>query len=175
MTKSPDCEQAAHQSLSLIKDTTLQLPATESNQDILPEPIDREELYIRNLFLCDSALEAATKAGYSYGYATGPLYKRLKSHKFQEKLRKYAITHELLNIPKVMRLESAAIDYLEGKPAELPKFAAILKQKKQIAGLLHQEQVAQVPTISIDQVQNLMLNVSQVSPKVDDNSSNRDK
>lgn len=131
----------------------------------LPSNVDpREDLMIRNLFLCDSIAEAAIKAGYSESYANGPLYIRLKKPKFQEKIRKYAIANELLNIPKIMRLESKALDYLVDKPAELPKFASILKQKKQIAGLLSQDAAPQVPTISIEKVGQMMLNVYQDQP-----------
>jgi hypothetical protein len=50
---------------------------------------------------------------------------------------------------------------LQDKPQELPKFAAILKQKKQIAGLLQQDTTPTAPTINIKEVRTLMLNVPQ--------------
>jgi hypothetical protein len=130
--------------------------------DNLPESTpDREDLLIRNLFLCKTPREAAKKAGYSDSYTeSGLIYRRLKSPKMQEKIRRYAIANELLNIPAILDLERGAIKYLQDKPQELPKFAAILKQKKQIAGLLQQDVVPTAPTINIKEVRNLMLNVS---------------
>lgn len=132
------------------------LPATTEN-----DSPDREDLFIRNLFICKSTQDAALEAGYSPTYSSGPIYQKIKSAKFQEKLRKYAIAHELLNIPKIMALENAALKHLDGKPEELPKFAAILKQKKQVAGLLQHDAAPQAPTISIKDVGQLMLNVYQ--------------
>src|SRR3990172_9182694 len=120
---------------------------SESNEQ--PETPERAELFIRNLFLCKSTQDAALEAGYSPTYASGPIYKKIRNAKFQEKLRKYAISNELLNIPKIMQIETDALRYLEDKPAELPKFAAILKQKKQIAGLLHHDMAPQAPMINI--------------------------
>ena len=124
------------------------------------DPPTKRELLIRNLFLYDNIQKAAIAAGYSPNTAKGEIYNILKKKKMQEQIRDYAIAHELINIPKILKLESDAIDYLVDKPQELPKFAAMLKQKKQIAGLLHQDATPQVPTISIGEVQNLMLNVS---------------
>jgi hypothetical protein len=149
------------------------LPATAINTDsidnlpsIVSEPLDRESSFIRNLFIEPNVLQAALKAGYSEGYATGPLYNRLKSPKLQEKIREYARSHELINsVPLIMRLEHKALEYLEDKPSELPKFSAILKQKKQIAGLLSQDVVPQQAMISIGHVANMMLNVSQSTPQ----------
>jgi hypothetical protein len=131
--------------------------------DNLPESTpDREDLLIRNLFLCKTPREAARKAGYSESYTeSGLIYRRLKSPKLQEKIRQYAIANELLNIPAILDLERGAIKYLQDKPQELPKFAAILKQKKQIAGLLQQDTTPTAPTINIKEVRTLMLNVPQ--------------
>jgi len=137
---------------------------------ILPEPLpaipdiplDRESSLIRNLFIEPNVYQAAIKAGYSHSYADSTIHTRLKNPKFQAKVREYAITHELINsVPVIMRLEHNALKWLADKPEELPKFASILKQKKQIAGLLSQDVQPQQATISIGQVSNLMLNVNQ--------------
>jgi hypothetical protein len=141
------------------------------------EPIDRESAFLRNLFIEPNVLQAAIKAGYSEGYANGPLYNRLKTPKFQAKLREYATTHELIDsVPLILKLEHNALKWLDGRPEELPKFASILKQKKQIAGLLSQDVAPAQATISIGQVSNLMLNVSQAHTQdavnVADNSAN---
>ena len=71
-----------------------------------------------------------------------------------------------------MRLEHKALEHLEGKPDQLPKFAAILKQKKQIAGLLSQDVAPAQATISIGQVSNLMLNVNQHTQDAVNDSDN---
>jgi hypothetical protein len=151
----------------------MSLPALhepDSLPSITSDPVDRESLFIRNLFIEPNVLQAALKAGYSEGYATGPLYNRLKSPKLQQRIREYATTHELVDsVPLILKLEHNALKYLEDKPQELPKFASILKQKKQIAGLLSQDVQPQQATISIGQVSNLMLNVSQVEPGSSDN------
>jgi hypothetical protein len=143
-------------------------------QDPLPDiPLDRESLLIRYLFTEPNVFQAAIKAGYSEGYADGPLHNRIKSPKLQEKIREYARQHELINsVPLIMRLEHKALEYLADKPSELPKFSAILKQKKQIAGLLSQDVQPQQATISIGQVSNLMLNVNQHTLPVVNDSDN---
>jgi hypothetical protein len=136
---------------------------TASTDDNLPEPIDRESAFLRNLFIEPSVMQAALKAGYSEAYSKGDIYTRLRTSKFQEKVREYARTHELIeSISVIMRLEHNALKWLQDKPQELPKYASILKQKKQIAGLLSQDTAPAQATISIGQVANLMLNVSQV-------------
>jgi hypothetical protein len=143
----------------------------QSDDDNLPGPIDRESAFLRNLFIEPSVMQAALKAGYSEAYSKGDIYTRLRTSKFQEKVREYARTHELIeSIPLIMRLEHAALKHLDGKPEELPKFASILKQKKQIAGLLSQDAAPAQATISIGQVANLMLNVTQDVGKQADNS-----
>jgi hypothetical protein len=136
------------------------VPANHPEASQSVNPPTKQELFIRNLFLYETPFQAAIAAGYTESTAKATIYTQLKSKKLQDKIRDYAKTHELLNIPKVLRLEDKALDYLIDKPQELPKFAALLKQKKQIAGLLHQDVTPQVPTISIGEVQNLMLNVS---------------
>jgi hypothetical protein len=147
------------------------MTASQDNfPSIVSEPIDRETAFLRNLFIEPNVLQAAIKAGYSEGYANGPLYNRLKTPKFQAKLREYATTHELIDsVPLILKLEHNALKWLQDKPEELPKFASILKQKKQIAGLLSQDTAPAQATISIGQVANLMLNVSQVEPGSGDN------
>ena len=133
------------------------------NTETLPTPLDRESQFIRNLFVEPNLLQAALKAGYSESYANSQIYQRIRSPKLQEKIREYARTHELIeSVPTILRLEHQALKYLDGKPEELPKYAALLKQKKQIAGLLAQDVIPQQATISIGAVANLMLNVSQV-------------
>lgn len=138
--------------------------------DNLPTPQDQEALFIHNLFIESSITQAALKAGYSESSAKSHIYTKLRQPKFQEKIRDYARTHELVNsVPTILRLEENALKYLEDKPEELPKFSALLKQKKQIAGLLSQDAAPAQPMISIGQVATLMLQVSQVEPIQADN------
>ena len=144
---------------------------TNSNMsDNLPTTLDQEAAFIRNLFLFPSITQAALESGYSESSAKSHIYTKLRQPKFQEKIREYARTHELIeSIPTILRLENNALKYLDGKPEELPKFAALIKQKKQIAGLLSQDSPVSQAMISIGQVANLMLNVSQVEPGNSDN------
>jgi phage terminase small subunit len=136
--------------------TALSLP------DTFPSIQDQESLFIRNLFTEPSITQAALSAGYSESSAKSHIYTKLRQPKFQERIREYARTHELINsVPTILRLEENALKYLADKPEQLPKFASILKQKKQIAGLLSQDVAPAQATISIGQVSNLMLNVTQ--------------
>lgn len=144
--------------------------ADSSQLDSLPTTQDQEALFIHNLFIESSITQAALKAGYSESSAKSHIYTKLRQPKFQEKIREYARVHELVNsVPTILRLEENALKYLADKPAELPKFSALIKQKKQIAGLLSQDAVPQQPMISIGSVANLMLQVSQVEPVQADN------
>ena len=149
----------------------MSLPAL---QDPLPDiPLDSESAFISNLFLYNSTTEAAIKAGYSESYATSAIRVRLKDPKFLNRIREYAQQHELVeSVPQIMRLEQSALNYLRDKPQELPKFTGLLKQKKQIAGLLSQDVAPQQATISIGQVSNLMLNVNQHTLPVVNSSDN---
>jgi hypothetical protein len=137
-----------------------------ANDDNLPDPFqapNREDLFIQYLFMLGNTTEAAMKAGYSATYAYTAIRKRFKDVKFLDKIREYARTHELVDsIPKILKIENKCLTYLETQadPSEIPKFAAILKQKKQIAGLLQQDTTPTAPTINIKEVRNLMLNVS---------------
>jgi phage terminase small subunit len=140
----------------------MSLPAA-LEPDNLPSPQSQEELFIHNLFIEPSVTQAALKAGYSEYSAKSHIYAKLRNPKFQEKIREYARTHELIeSVPTILRLENNALKWLADKPQELPKYAAILKQKKQIAGLLQQDSQPAQAMISIGQVANLMLNMSQV-------------
>lgn len=158
-----------------LSDKHAALSLTDNLPSIVSDPIDRESLFIRYLFTEPNVVKAAIKAGYSEQYSSGPIYGKLKTPKFQAKIREYAVTHELIDsVPVIMRLEHNALKWLADKPEELPKFASILKQKKQIAGLLQQDSQPAQAMISIGQVANLMLNVDQhTQPVVNelDNSS----
>jgi AICAR transformylase/IMP cyclohydrolase PurH len=72
-------------------------------------------------------------------------------------------------VPTILKLEQKALKWLEDKPDQLPKFASILKQKKQVAGILSQDLTVVQPTINIKEVANLMLNVSQDNAVLDGN------
>ena len=149
----------------------MSLPALQE-PDNIPSPLDREDTFIRNLFIEPSVSQAALKAGYPESTANSWIYSRLRNPKLQEKIREYARTHELVNsVPTILRLEENALKYLADKPDQLPKFSAILKQKKQIAGLLAADSQPAQAMISIQSVANLMLQVSQVQPGSADNVS----
>jgi hypothetical protein len=167
---SSDRSQSPIYKVSLLNDSNAATSLPDTFPISIPTNQEREDAFIRNLFIEPSVVAAALKAGYPQTSATSWVYQRLRNPKFQERIREYARQHELVeSVPTIMRLEHNALKYLADKPQELPKFASILKQKKQIAGLLAADSAPTQATISIGQVANLMLNVSQVESNSGDN------
>jgi len=63
----------------------------------------------------------------------------MKTERFKDKIREYAIANDVRSLPKIGYIEDRIIDYLMDNPLEASKHKHILKQKKQIAGILGQE------------------------------------
>lgn len=125
------------------------------------EKLNREDLFIRNLSLCNSVQEAALSAGYAPQYASSGIYKRIKSPKFQEKVRQYYVSHVHEDLPRIARINRSILKQLEkevtsGDLGNVPKTRHVSKQTLQIAGLLGQEKVAQ-PTVNVSGVRNMMI------------------
>ena len=124
------------------------VPQNEDNT--LPEAPSREDKFIRNLFIYRSKYKAAIEAGYSENTAKSTIYTKLKNERFRNKIRDYAITNDLLSLPKIAYIEEQILDHLVKNPLDTPKFVRTLKEKKQIAGVLgHEIPKPQQPTINI--------------------------
>ena len=127
-----------------------------SRIDDLPVAETKEDKLIRNLFLCKTVYEAAILAGYSENTAKSTIYTKLKRERVKNKIREYAITNDLLSLPKIAYIEEQILDHLVKNPLDTPKYAQTLKQKKKIAGILggDDHQTPQVINIkSIEKVQ----------------------
>jgi len=125
------------------------VPKGEDNP--LPEAPSREDLFIRNLFLYRTVKEAAIEAGYSANTANSTIYVKLKKKSFKNKIRDYAITNDLLSLPKIAYIEEQVLDHLVKNPLDAPKHARMLKEKKRIAGILTPDPIPpQQPTINIE-------------------------
>ena len=136
-------------------------PKTED----LPTAETREEKFIRNLWLYPTAKEAALKAGYSEYTASSTIYVKMKTERFRNKIREYAIDNDLMALPKIGYIEDRIIDYLMENPLEASKHKHILKQKKQVAGVLGNDQPRpQPPTYNLTEVRAF---VAQFVPKLD--------
>ncbi len=127
---------------------------------------DKQELLIRNICLGLSTKQAALDAGYSESTAESSIYQMIKKPNFQTRLREYILAHNIIDIPRVINLESRAIEAIEemfndDEPDKaidkLSKLSATFKRKLQDAGLSEQDETRK--TINISGVQNLMLQV----------------
>lgn len=124
------------------------------NEAEMQEP-SREEKFIRNLSICKTVKEAGILAGYSEGYATGPIYQRLKTESFQNKIRDFYKGNAAAFLPRISVIEQNVIDECVKDVDKVPKLAAMLKQIKQAAGVLAQE-APTAPTININELKVLI-------------------
>ena len=124
--------------------------------DDLPTAETREDKLIRNLYICKTVYEAAILAGYSENTAKSTIYTKLKNERFKNKIRDYAISNDLLSLPKIAYIENQILNHLMENPLDTPKYSQTLKQKKKVAGILG-EDVPQAPQVinikSIEKVQ----------------------
>jgi len=121
--------------------------------DDLPTTESREDRFIRNLFICKTPYEAAIKAGYTVNTAKSTIYTKLKKERFKNKIRDYAITNDLLSLPKIAYIEEQILDHLVKNPLDTPKFVRTLKEKKQIAGMLRDKEPPTPPkTVTFEQI-----------------------
>ena len=138
----------------LPNNTTNNLP--DSAEPIQPEP-SKQDKFISYLFTEQTIKDAARKAGYAESTCASVTYTMLKDPKFQDKLRQYAIQNNLLALPQIARIEKKGLDALENDINKYPKFRDILKQTKQISGLLAQDTQPAVPTINIRSIEHLQV------------------
>ena len=129
--------------------------AQEPNLEAQDEP-GREERFIRNLALYPTVQEAGIASGYSESYCSSTLYLKLKSPKFQQKLRDFYIANSHLNLPKIANIHSQIIDHLTKNPLEAPKFGRTLKMELQTSRVLDSD-TPSVQIVNVSSIQNLML------------------
>ena len=146
-------------------------PNTKPVEDT--EQLSREDMFVRNLFVCKSIKEAGLQAGYTESYCEGTLRYRLKNPKVQEKIKKAFLASQCMNLPKIAKIYQNGLDHLckAENIKDYPKLAGIDKRILQITGLLGQDSPHQAPTISIEKVGQMMLNVYQDTTNSGDNNA----
>ena len=110
------------------------LPASTDNSSEVAQVDNREDQFVRNLFLGLSVKEAGSKAGYSANYCISAIYNKFKSIAFQNKIRDYAIAHNTASVPKVANLYRMAVDqmYKEAQAGDLENLAKLKHIPRQI-------------------------------------------
>jgi Arc/MetJ family transcription regulator len=121
-----------------------------------------EEKFIRNLFLYRTVYEAAIKAGYSETTARASIYTKIKDERFKNKLREYAISNDLLSLPKISYIEEQVLNHLVKNPLDAPKHARMLREKKQIAGILGQDVAPAPQVINIATIEKIQIAITEV-------------
>ena len=132
--------------------------------DNLPvEPIDRDTLFALELFKDPSNVSAAAiRAGFPESTANqGFIYSKVKSPAFQELLKQTAIANDFKHLALVYGIEDKALTaayneaVIDDKTAitNISKLKHILKQKKQITGILRDDiQPPKTTTINIQEL-----------------------
>ena len=109
--------------------------------DITPAETDRETIFALALFENPDVREAGIAAGYSETtLSSGYLYQKLKTPKFQAKLKEVAIAKDFQHLSKAYQLEDKAlaaaleqaIDNPDSAIKNVGKLKHTIKQKKQI-------------------------------------------
>ena len=108
-----------------------------------------KDKFIRNLATYPSVRSAAIAAGYSEDYANGNLYRMIRGDRFQKELADYYRGCNATLIPLMAQAEKNGLKYASDNPGSLPRFAPILKQIKQVAGLIANDH-APVSYVTID-------------------------
>ena len=103
---------------------------SQNELDDSPITESRDDLLVRNLFVCDSKYEAAIKSGYSENYAKTGIYAKIRQPKFREKVIEFAILNDLLDLPIVARIERKILDAVDKDISKYDKYKAVFKQKK---------------------------------------------
>ena len=126
----------------------------------LPKAETREQKFIRNLFICSSIQEAGLKAGYSENTSKSTLYVKIRSPRFQQKVRDFVIANDLMTLPRIAKIEDKVLQHLEKHPLDLPKYKDTVRQKKQVAGLLNTDSQPSQPMANIKNIQQLMIQIN---------------
>lgn len=128
---------------------------------ILPESVQKltpkQQSLIQNLFTEKTIIAAAEKAGYKTDSIPSNVYLMVRTPEFQRKMLEYAKANNILDLPQIHRIEAQALNDLERNPENYAKYKDILKQKKQVAGLLAPDTQPVQATVSIQSVQNMQV------------------
>jgi hypothetical protein len=116
-------------------------------KDIIPEPEiedlptaeTQDDQFVRNLYIFPTVKEAAEAAGYTGSMLKSGVYNKIKTKRFQDKMKEFAITHNVMTLPKIMQIEDKVIEHLLKKPLESNKHVRMLAEKKRIAGVLGED------------------------------------
>ena len=137
----------------------------QENTQNLPTVIDGlnpeswEDRFISYLSTCKTIRAAGIKAGYSESYSKTNLCDKFKNQAFLNKLKTYYNGYSASLLPKILHAESKVVDIVLNDPEKLPKFSRTLKELKQSAGVLQQDQAPGSVMINIENMQNILKKV----------------
>ena len=143
-------------------------PAKKNPENLPDTPKDREQVFIENLATAKSVSEAGRIAGYSEAYIKGDFYKKFNSKRFIQRVRDHYNGFSYTLLPKIAQAESKVVDLILEDPEKLPKFERTLKQIKQATGILKPEEQPGQPMISVQNIQNILLNVHDRAENTED-------
>ena len=137
----------------MVKETKELIPVDETSE------LSQDELFAIGMLTYNTVREAGEFAGYAVSTIdSGFLYRKAKSPKFLDLVRDIAKNYDVLNIPRLLRIEDKVLDHLDRNPLDINKYKEMIRQKKTIAGLLKQESdKGQNVFVDIKHIQNLML------------------
>ena len=142
------------------------------DDEVLPTCETQDDELVRNLFLYPTVQEAAKEAGFKGSMLKSGVYNKIKTKRFQDKIREYAVAHNVMSLPKIMMIEDKVIEHLLKKPLESAKHTRMLAEKKRIAGILGEDTPQpKAPTINIKElrlIHNALLPDNPNKPKVID-------
>ena len=138
--------------------------AMENNDKNLPKAVEsKEDRLIRLLSECDTVKDAALKAGYSESFANSLVYHKLKQPKFQKKLREYYVTQCHMAVPKIAKLHSKVLDYLnkDDNFKDLPKYDKTHRFILQSTGIIAGDDQPRQPVINIKNIGELSIKLQE--------------
>ncbi|MFC1488575.1 hypothetical protein ACFL6B_01875 [Thermodesulfobacteriota bacterium] len=132
---------------------------TNDQMELIPKSESKQDKLIRYLFSEPTIKQAALKAGYAESTAENHIYTMIKKPAFLNKLKEYAVQHDIIDLGQIARIETKILNQVEQNINEYPKFKDIFRQKKQIAGILSSdEQRPMIQTINIKDMRVLIKN-----------------
>lgn len=140
---------------------TKELTTTNNNRKLT----ELQEALIPALFVNKTQKEAALQAGYSESTASKAISKVIKNPEFQSRLREYATTNNLLNVPILAQIESKIYTKVLQDPGKYKDFKEVFKQTKQIAGILDKDTVPQTTIINIKHIDKVQVALAGIAQK----------
>jgi len=127
----------------------------------LPDTMPREERFIECLSYFKDERVAALHAGYSETTAGNIRNWKLNDPKFIAKLRTRYNGSAAMLLPRILAVESKAVELVNDDPTLLPKFRHTLKELKQSAGVLQPDAEAGQPVIQITNIRSMVLQMQE--------------